>query len=178
MPLSDELSDSLLEQGIDVRNRLVYLDEEISHATFLKIFKAVTLFKDAEPFSVIINSDGGSYYDSMAIADLISATENAHTVGVGRVLSAALLILAAGKQRFVSKSCWLMYHNSSYGQEGSHMEIKASVEQAEREEIQSAEFMASRTKKSRKFWKQISDTKDYYFSSKEALKLGVVDHVT
>lgn len=154
-------------------SEVIYIDEDITHATFLKFHKDVC---SMDKPVVIINSDGGSYYDAMAIADIVRLNK-LQTIGVGKVLSSAVLILAAGSKRIVYPSTWLLYHCSSYEQEGAHQEIKSSVEQAEREEMQSAEFMASVTSKSKKFWKKIADTGDYYFTAQEALKLGVVDAI-
>lgn len=175
MQLSNEYIESLMEQGIDVKNKVLSLDEDITHATFLKVIKAFSLIQGE--LVLIINSDGGSYYDSMAIVDLIQRRGNVHTMAAGKALSSALLILTAGAKRTATKNSWLLYHNSFYEQEGAHKEIKASVEQSEREEIQGAEFMAANTKKSKKFWKQIADTKEFYFSAKEALKLGVIHEI-
>lgn len=178
MQLSEDYKESLLDQGIDVRQRLVWINEEISNKTFRKVSKAISLMSTDKPVTILINSEGGDYYDSLAIVDYIrNSKAPIYTVGYGKVMSGALLILVAGMHRSVGKNCWMLYHNSLYEEEGNHKDVKASVAQSEQEELQSAALMAEYTKKPEQFWKEIADTKDFYFTAERAMELGVIDAI-
>ena len=100
------------------------------------------------------------------------------TEGYGKVMSAATLILAAGKKRRISELCWFMHHEMS-ADPGSlrASELDAYNAQVQKEMMQLASWMSKFTKKSRKFWLTQGTHIDVYFDAKQLVKFGVADEI-
>lgn len=131
--------------------------------------------KDDE--KLIINSGGGCIGVMRASLDFIEAAEWV-TVAMGMCMSAAVLIVAAGAERYATPRCRFMIHNGSFelGTLGSQ---ETQVEGAEAVLVQ-AEYwaeLAKLTKKSAKWWKDQCSTGPFYFGAKQAKSYGVIDHV-
>jgi ATP-dependent Clp protease protease subunit len=180
MRLTKEYKQHLLEQGVDIDLKRIYICEDIKRSTFVKMDKALCVFESlkVKNVDIVINSVGGSSYDGLAIADRIrTAKVPTTTIAMGAAMSAALLILVSGGRRIATKRTWILHHAASYGEEGSHRDIKQSVQQSEREEVQAAELMAECTSKDYDFWKKMADSKELYLTAEEAWQLGVIDEI-
>ena len=174
-----ELHLKYLFEGVNFKDRVITISEEIEDPLFLRIDAALTEMEShsRKAITIRINSDGGSPYCAAAIVGRMKASKcQINTEGYGRMMSAATLILAAGKVRKVSFMAWFMWHESSYGVEGRHSEVKTIVEQQEKEETSWAEWMTRFTKKDKKFWYDTAK-KDTYLSPNELLSYGVVDEI-
>lgn len=169
----------LFEAGVNFKSRIITISEEIDDALFLKVDAAMSEMEshNGKAITVRINSEGGDPYSAAAIVGRMHASDCVvNTEGFGKMMSAATLILAAGKKRKVSYMAWFMWHESSYGVEGRHDAIKSVVAQQEREENSWAEWMAKFTKRDKKFWLENSK-KDTYMSPAELISAGVVDEI-
>ena len=172
--------ETLFERGVNFKERIITINGEITENTFQLIDSGLSEMESASRKSITIriNSGGGSVYDALAIVGRLRASKcKIITEGFGHIMSAACLILACGNYRKVSTFSWFMTHEASYDFEGKHTAHKNLVVQAEREENQWAKWMAEFTKKDSKFWKNISSSKDTYFTPEELLQLGVIDEV-
>ena len=101
-----------------------------------------------------------------------------HTVGIGKVLSAGVLLLAAGTkgERRIGKNCRLMLHRVLTGESGSLHSIQASVKEAEIIEHMMFEALVEETNLTMKQVKKIvSKNLDAYFSAEEAVEMGIAD---
>ena len=66
---------------------------------------------DNEPVIVLINSEGGILSDAIAICNLLNAVPNKKiTIAIGACASAAAMIFACGKTRYVAKDAQYMIH--------------------------------------------------------------------
>ena len=171
----------LFDQGVDLQGRVINLTGAIDEDAF-RVVDAALSTMEAESKSTVtvkINSPGGEVYQALAIVGRLRESKcNIVTVGYGAVMSAAVLVLACGNRRKMSRYAWFMHHEMSYGiEDGRHSEIKAMVSQAEREQELWCQYMAEFTKKQAKFWNETGLTKDTYFTASELEKLGVVDEV-
>lgn len=166
--------------NVNFKERVITISREIDEAEFDRVDNALTELESQSRKSVTIriNSPGGQVYHALAI---IGRMKRSHcqivTEGYGHIMSAATLILAAGDKRKVSSYSFFMHHESSYGVEGRHSQIKDYVKQAEREEQKWAEWMSQFTQKDKSFWLKKGVGSDAYFDADELLKLGVVDEV-
>jgi len=76
-----------------------------------------------EPIEFYLSTHGGSASDMFAIYDVMRMIRKdceIHTVGVGKVMSAGVLLLAAGTKgkRKIGKHCRVMIHSVLAGNEG------------------------------------------------------------
>ena len=168
------------DHGVDFQRRTIKITGDIDAAVFNLVDAAMTEM-EAESKAAItlkIDSPGGEVYQAMAIVGRLRESKcQVITKGYGAVMSAATLILAAGDKRKISRLAWFMHHESSYGIEGKHSEVKAYVAQSEREEKQWAAMMAEFTNGSKDFWLQHGTGVDAYFSAEELKRHGVVDEL-
>lgn len=170
----------LFEYGVNLRQRIITLSTEIDDNSFdlidagLQELEAIS----HEPVTLRIKSPGGSVYEAIAIVGRMKSSPcPIITEGYGMVMSAATMLLSAGSTRKVSKYCWFMHHESAYGVQGRHSEIKAYVAQQEKEEMVWAKWMSELTKKDAKFWYKTGTHIDAYFTAEELVELGVADEV-
>jgi ATP-dependent Clp protease protease subunit len=139
------------------------------------------ILKDYErdPIVLRINTYGGYIYDKWALIDTIMTSETpVITMAMGKVMSAGIFILLAGDKRIGNKHTSYMIHNLSGGAGGQPDDIKDSYEHMKVLEQMGKDFILSRTSISKEKLDDLYKTKtDWYFSSKEALKYGIIDEV-
>lgn len=172
----------LFEHGVNFRDRILLLNEDIDEQTFFLVECALSEMEahNKGTITIKINSGGGSVTDALAIVGRIQASPAyIVTEGYGTIMSAATLILASGRRRRISRYATFMTHESSYAVEGRHSQFKVEIAQREKEEHNWASAMASFTKgKSTKdYWIKHGVGTDLYLSPEEIKKLGVVDEV-
>ena len=172
-------TDLAIKFGIDLANRTVQVVGEITDETFCMIDTALTLLEAQSKASITIkiNSLGGSVYAALAIVGRMKAAKcHIITEGYGACMSAASLILAAGKKRRMSSLAWVMYHEMSYEIGGSHSQAKHMLEQADREEQAWVKTMVSLTGSS--IWEDEGKFgKDFYLNPEQCKELGVIDEI-
>lgn len=172
--------ETLLTHGINFRDRIITIKEEIDAELFGRIDAALSEMEsdNRRAITIRINSEGGSVYDALAIVGRLKSSKcRIITVGFGAIMSAATLILACGDERKMSDIAWFMHHESQYGVEGSHSQIVDAVAQAEKEENQWALAMEGYSKKDAKFWRKVAKDKNAYFTAQELLDMGVIDEL-
>lgn len=168
------------EWGVDFRNRIINITGEIDETQFEVVDAALTAMESEskQKVTIKINSPGGETYQAMAIIGRMKESKcHIVTKGYGHIMSAAALILAAGDKRMMSEIAVFMWHESSYGLEGRHSEMKANVAQAEREEELWAEQMAECSERSIEYWKKHGVHTDAYFKASELLEMSVIDEL-
>ena len=133
------------------------------------------------PVDFYIATGGGNVAEMFAIYDvmrLVREETPIHTIGIGKVLSAGVLLLAAGTkgERRIGKNCRLMLHRVLTGDSGSLHNIQASVKEAEIIEQMMFEALVEETSLTMKQVKKIvSRNLDVYFSAEEAVEMGIAD---
>lgn len=168
------------EYGIDLKHRVIKLTGEVDEAMWDVLDSGLNHLEaqSKEKVTIKICSYGGSTYCALAIVGRIKASRAyIVTEGYGQVMSAATLILAAGRVRKMSHYGFFMWHSASYPLDGNHHQNKSVVEQVEKEEKLWARWMAEMSSRTADFWFKNGVTKDAYFTSEELLKLGVVDEI-
>lgn len=172
--------ETLFEYGVNFRDRIITISTDIDSTVFALVDAALSEMESdsRKAITVRVNSPGGSVYDALAIVGRLKASKcKIITEGYGHIMSAATLILSCGDERRVSKFAWYMIHEASYEVSGKHKDIKTTVAQTEREEIQWARWMEEFSERDFKFWKKTSDEKDTYYTPEELKELGVVDEI-
>jgi ATP-dependent Clp protease protease subunit len=100
------------------------------------------------------------------------------TVGVGKVMSAGVLLLAAGTKghRKIGKHCRIMLHHVLTQDQGSIADMRGTYEEAVRMEELMFEAVAAESNLTVEDLREIvKDNTDKFFSAEEALKMGIVD---
>lgn len=163
------------------------IDEELSEQVIAKIIDindfdskmSVMSTYRPEPIEIFINSVGGNVSDGFAIIGAMEMSETPIiTYGLGIVASMALAIFVAGDVRVSARHTRYMYHSISYGMFGYIQDHEDAQVETDLLQRMFNSLILDRTKLTReKLEESKAMKKDFFFSSKEALKLGVVDTI-
>ncbi len=169
------------EATLNLKARSIQLVGSIDDKMFCAIDNALTLLeaKSKRPITFKISSDGGSVYAALAIVGRMQKSScSINTEVYGRAMSAATIILVAGKKRRMSKLSWFMTHEGSYYLDGTHTQNKFNVQQQERENKLWCQVMSEYSGASAKFWETKGlNGMDLYLSANQCLKLKIIDEV-
>lgn len=141
---------------------------------------------------IIFSSPGGSVIDGMALFDFIlwlrAQGHNVITSTLGWAASMAGILLQAGTQRIMHREAWVLIHEISFGAGGKIGDVEDTVEWVKRIQERVLDIFAARCKQAydngtaekpltkaqlKKHWLR----KDWWLSSDECLKYGLVDEV-
>ncbi len=167
----------LLEYGIDIEKRTIYVTDEIDQYTTEKILKGINIIEGEEPIRIVINSFGGSAYDGIAIYNILNkCSREIITVNAGSVMSAALAIFMAGERRVCLENARFMFHEAS--ESGFETSATASDKKNDAKELDLINQIIKKTmvdgsNKTQSFWTR-KMSQDYYFGKQEALDFGIV----
>lgn len=134
-----------------------------------------------EPIEFYISTFGGQASEMFSIYDLmrrIRLNTDIKTHGVGKVMSAGVLLLAAGTpgQRHIGKHCRVMLHGVVAGQQGHILDMENEFAETKMTQKMYIEALALETKMDQKYIKRlINKNKNIYIDANEAVKLGIAD---
>ena len=135
------------------------------------------------PINFIVSTEGGSVTDMFAVYDCMRDIRKEceiHTFGLGKVMSAGILLLAGGTpgKRRIGRNCRLMLHAVLGGHYGSLKELEIDIREVRWYQTQFTKALASETKLDEKEIKAIFRKKtDTYFDAEQAVKWGIADEV-
>ena len=141
------------------------------------------LEKVSEPFEVIISTNGGDAREMFAIYDMMRYIRkdcDIETLGLGKVMSAGVPLLAAGTKgkRKIGKYCRIMLHNVSAGTIGALTQMQNEMKEVEKIQKQYIEILASETNMTEKQIRRlINKNVNVYLSAEEAVELGIADEI-
>lgn len=157
------------------------VDEEIVKTTSEKLIYLSEKNATA-PIHLIINTHGGYIYDALMLYDLIKfIPAPVYTVGLGKIMSAGCLLLAAGARRKMGSNATLMYHACWDQAEGNVWQIQSSLDELKRLNDKYDELFAKETGLTlaavKKLYNSRGPTADKYFTANDCLKLNIVDEL-
>ena len=171
--------------GADVVAALLYL-ENSSHMEMLEhpdSTEEVPVIV-ARSIAMLVSTHGGSASDMFSILDVMdmikSRTCDIETIGIGKVMSAGVPILAAGTpgKRAVGRNCRIMLHNVMAGTGGTIFSMENELEEIKWVQERYIETLANYTKLTpSKIKKLLKTQKDVYISAEEAIKMGIADQI-
>ena len=135
------------------------------------------------PIDLIISTNGGSASEMFAIYDVMRDVRNEcpiHTFGIGKVMSAGVLLLAAGTkgQRRIGKHCRVMIHSVIAGNSGPMHNMENEMAEIRETQKRFTDALKAETKLTDKQIKAFFDRHvDIYLSAAEAVKYGIADIV-
>ena len=132
-------------------------------------------YESKNPVTVELNSFGGDVTAALAYAARIRVcTAPVYVIAYGQVYSAAVLILASGHKRIMTKECWAMVHEEFAKIKGEVKELEKEIKHLRRLEIQWNDMLQVLTKLDSKKWEALHKATTY-MDAKECLAAGLVD---
>ena len=139
--------------------------------------------EDKEPIEFYLSTYGGSADDMFALYDImknIQKTTEIHTIGVGKVMSAGVPLLACGTKgkRRIAKNCRIMIHSVSAGNQGNIHDLVNELEAVEELQKMYINCLEEETKMTESQLKKMLKRKvNVYLSAEQAIKLGIADEI-
>lgn len=136
-----------------------------------------------DPMTMYISTYGGSADEMFGIYDIMSKAKKQceiHTIGVGKVMSAGTLILAAGTKgkRKIGKHCRVMIHSVNSGHVGELHSIENEVKAVKHMQELYINAMASETHMTKRQLQKLIDRKvNVYLTAEEAIEYGIADEI-
>lgn len=146
---------------------------------FLEQITALEVTDMGKPISIYVDTYGGSVDAALCMYDAIKACScPIVTIGIGKVMSAGVLLLAAGDKgnRFITENTRVMVHEVSGGAFGSISEMETSVQETRRLQETYVDLLVLSTGvKKAKLLKDMKE--ETYMSAEEAVNYGLVDRM-
>ena len=156
---------------------------EIIHA-MLYLNEMNKLEKKSEnrrPIEFYLSTYGGSADDMFALYDImrtIRQESEIHTLGLGKVMSAGVLLLAGGTKgkRRIAKNCRVMIHSVAAGNAGALHDLTNELEAIQDLQDMYTSCLAAETNMTEGDIKDMLNRNvNVYLSATEAVKLGIAD---
>ena len=134
-----------------------------------------------KPVEFYISTYGGNADDMFALYDIMRQVESEteiHTIGMGKVMSAGVLLLAAGTKgkRRIGKNCRVMIHSVVAGSHGNLHNLLNEMEAVEQLQKTYINCLVKETNMTKKDIKNMLERKvNVYLSAEEAVELGIAD---
>lgn len=140
-----------------------------------------TRIDGAVDIEIVFNSPGGSIIDGFALFDYIQMLRrkghHITTTTLGMAASMAGVLLQAGDVRRMGAEAVILIHEASFGAMGKTGEVEDTMELVKKLQKRIVKIFASRSKMSVREIERRWKRKDWWITSDEALKLGLVDEV-
>ena len=133
------------------------------------------------PMEFLISTPGGSADDMFAIYDVMRVVRERcpiSTYGLGKVMSAGVLILAAGTKgtRRIGKHCRVMIHSVIAGSAGSFHNLQNEMSEIKFMQTAYIKALAAETNMTEAKLRRMMNKKvNIYLSAEEAVELGIAD---
>lgn len=137
----------------------------------------------SELIKLYISTHGGSASDMFAIYDVMRMVKKdipISTIGLGKVMSAGVLLLAAGTKghRKIGKHCRVMIHSVLAGNEGPIHSLENEMNEIRWTQERYINALIAETKITPTVMKKLLEKHvNIYLSAEEAVKYGIADEV-
>lgn len=179
----DQVLHAPLKKGIDQdTSRLVYFSGAFNETKACNIISHLLALDTADPTKDIvmyIDSYGGVVDSFIAIHDAIKMLRcNLVTVCIGKAMSCAAMLLMTGTKgrRFITPNSRILLHQITTIHYGKTTDLVNEMKETKRQQKLLESMIIKYTKIKRSDLKKILEY-DSYFSSQQALKMGVVDYI-
>jgi ATP-dependent Clp protease protease subunit len=136
-----------------------------------------------QPFEIVISTGGGNADDMMSVYDMMRLTRESvdiETTGIGKVMSAGTLLLAAGSKgkRRIGRNCRVMIHAVSGGSIGPMHELTNEFKEIKKIQEAYIQCLAQETNMTaQQIKKYLKQKTNVYLTAEEAVKLGIADEI-
>ena len=141
------------------------------------------VFEEGKPIKLYISTYGGSADEMAALVDIMNVVKKdcpIETIGIGKVMSAGVLILASGTkgERYIGKHCRVMIHSVIAGNHGSLHNLENELTEIKKMQDIYLQSLADATNMTKKQLKSFMRRKqNVYLNAEEAIKLGIADKI-
>ena len=179
------LFDSIMQQQKEPRLVGLFgdIDEEKSSLACASLLSFYAMSGE-EPVEMFISTNGGSADDMFAIVDTVKYLDSkgceVHMAGIGKVMSAGVLILASGTKgkRRIGSNTRLMLHPIQGGTAGPFPHMSDDMRTMKKAQEHYIGVLSRETKLSIKEIRRIVNRrKDTYFTAHEAIEMGIADEL-
>jgi ATP-dependent Clp protease protease subunit len=186
----------MLDTLMTPKKRILYLTKDVDAASMGELTKDIIEINDndvflkklynihsaeyiPQPIQIFIDSYGGLVYQCFGLLSIINNSKTPiYTIVTGCAMSCGFMILISGHKRFSYELSTPLYHQISSGMFGKLKNIEDELREAKRLQDLMEKIVLSRTKITKKKLEEIYNMKtDWYMSSSEALKFGVIDEI-
>ncbi len=163
--------------------RIVVLHGDVNEHTISSVIMQLLHLAglNHSPIHLVVSTYGGSVDEMFSLYDTIKFLPcPVHTIALGKVMSAGVLLLAAGVKgkRLIGSSARIMMHPVSGGVYGNVFEvINDSKEHQRLHNLLVKALIKETTMKEREIQKIMRAGHDFYVTPQEAIRLGIVDKV-
>ena len=139
--------------------------------------------EEKKPIDFYISTYGGNADDMFALYDIMKQVQKEteiHTIGMGKVMSAGVLLLAGGTpgHRKIGKNCRIMLHSVSSGNHGDLHNLVNEVEAIQELQEMYINCLTQETKMTKSQLKKMLERKvNVYLSAEQAVEYGIADMV-
>ena len=141
------------------------------------------LTEEGKPIKLYVSTYGGSADEMAALVDIMNVVKKdcpIETIGIGKVMSAGVLILASGTkgERYIGKNCRVMIHSVIAGNHGSLHNLENELTEIKKMQDIYLQSLADATNMTKKQLKSFMRRKqNVYLNAEEAIKLGIADKI-
>tara|TARA_R110000824_G_C15078206_1_gene664102 strand:- start:79 stop:702 length:624 start_codon:yes stop_codon:yes gene_type:complete len=159
------------EKVAEVIHAMLYLDE----------MNRIVKEEDKRPIEFYLSTYGGSADDMFALYDIMRSIRQKteiHTLGLGKVMSAGVLLLAAGTKghRRIAKNCRVMIHSVAAGNHGNLQDLTNELEAiSDLQKMYTSCLVAETDMNEGDIKDMLNRNVNVYLSATEAVKLGIAD---
>jgi ATP-dependent Clp endopeptidase proteolytic subunit ClpP len=153
---------------------------ELIHA-MLYLNEVNKVNKTKTPITFYLSTYGGSADDMFGMYDIMRQVREEteiHTIGLGKVMSAGVILLASGTKgkRKIGKNCRVMIHSVIAGNHGPLHNLINEMEAVEQIQQMYIDCLVAETKLTKKQLKKLLERKvNVYLSAEEAVEYGIAD---
>lgn len=160
---------------IDVENGLIPLHGDVDYDMYCKLLYGLNKTMDNDRVLIYLNTEGGDFYQGLAIYDLIKRFSDNHApVDIlcnGPVMSSGIMVLQAARERISLPNTQFMIHYGSDSNEGEqYLKHNAKMMNVMKGIIKTRAVVTKRTLNT---W----FAKDTFLDTEQALRFGLIDKV-
>jgi len=182
---TQELIENAQQQYVEysaIKERIVLLTGEVNELSIANVTHQLFAHCQAcntTPITLVINTYGGSVDEMFALYDTIKYINcPIHTVGLGKIMSAGVLLLAAGEKgkRIIGKHARVMLHPISTFTSGTIFAAINEIEEVKRmQELMMSSLVLESKMKKTELTKLFKQNMDIYIDAKKAVEYGIAD---
>lgn len=163
-------------------SRILLLHGDVSEELAEQFMEGLLILAFKDPLKeivVYIDTYGGSTYSMFAMHDMMRHINcPIHTIGVGKIMSAGVLLLAAGDRRSILPNSTVMMHQVSAGIQGKSSGMEIEISHIKDIQNKMYKLLAKYTKKSvEEIERYLLDSHDKYLTAEQAKDFGLVDEI-
>ncbi len=139
--------------------------------------------EEGKPIELYISTYGGSADDMASLVDIINMVKKdcpIKTIGIGKVMSAGVLILASGTkgERMIGRNCRVMIHSVIGGHSGALHNLENELSEIKKMQEVYLDSLVEVTNLTKKQLKSFMRRKtNVYLTADEAIKYGIADKI-